>query len=393
MKFFSRLYAPIGLGFSFLVCACGDRPVGAAGDGNSPVVQNNNPRLAKEAAWKLSPSPAVEITSDFAGIAGAVRLTNGRVVIADRGSQTLRMFDTHGAHLRDIGRVGEGPGEFRGLDGVALLRGDSIAAWDLRLRRLSVFDPTGRMAREMAPRDLGLFPRFKGVLNDGSVVLTAGVHPGRSMVVSTAPRRDSVTYLRFSPGGVLLDTLGKYPGAETVMLMSTGAMTMEEVVFGRDFHLVVGRDRYYGADDDRFELTEYRLPATPVRRIYKRHPPRQVSDADLARFLKQPRDVSGVPPQLRAQLAKRNPGVPHRPTLPAFESLLLDAEGYLWVEHPRVTEAESGRWDVFDREGKWVTTVATPAGYRVLQIGRDFTLGTARDTLDVEHVHLYTLSR
>lgn len=305
----------------------------------------------------------------------------------------LRVFDANGAHLRDIGRAGDGPGEFRGLHSVSLLRGDSIAAWDFRLGRMSVFDPAGRMARELAPRGLGLFPHLKGVFNDGSVVLTAGVQPGRGVPAGTAPHRDSVTYLRFGPDGTLLDTIGKYPGAETVMLMSTGAMTMEEVVFGRDFHLVAGRDRYYGADDDRFEVMEYRLPATPVRRIRKPNLPREVSKADLARFLEQPRDVSGVPPPLRAQLAKRNPRVPHQRTLPAFESLLLDGDRNLWVEHPRISTADPGRWDVFDREGKWVTTVATPAGYTVLQIGQDFMLGTARDTLDVEQVHLYTLIR
>jgi hypothetical protein len=178
-----------------------------------------------------------------------------------------------------------------------------------------------------------------------------------------------------------------------VTLASSGAMTMEEVIFGRDFHLVVGGDRYFGADDDRYEVTEYRLPGAPVRRIRRAHVPRQVTNADLASYREQPRDLSGVPPQLRAQFAKRNPDVPHRATLPAFESLLLDEDGYLWVEHPRVTRAAEGRWDVFDREGRWLTTVATPGGFQVRQIGRDFMLGTALDSLDVEHVQLYTLNR
>jgi hypothetical protein len=387
----SRFSVIIALGSLFLICACENRS--ASADGGVPIVQNTSPRLSGDAGWKLSPSATVDISDNLSGVAGAVRLADGRIAVADRGSQTLRVFDARGAHLRDIGREGEGPGEFRAIDGVALLRGDSIAAWDQRLGRMSVFDPAGRLARELTQRGLGLFPRMTGVLDDGSVVLTAGMQPSRAMPAGTAPRRDSVTYLHVGPDGALLDTLGRYPGAETVMLASAGAMTVEEVVFGRDFHLVVGRDRYYGADDDHFEVVEYRFPATPVRRIRRPDPSRGVSDADVARFMEQPRDVSGVPPQLRAQLAKRNPDVPHRPTLPAFESLLLDADGYLWVEHPRVTDVDPGRWDVFDSEGEWVTTVATPAGFRVLQIGRDFMLGTSRDTLDVEHVQLYGLSR
>jgi hypothetical protein len=305
----------------------------------------------------------------------------------------LHVFNERGARLRGVGREGGGPGEFRGLDGLGLMRGDSLAVWDMQLRRVSIFDPASQLARVVAPQGLGLFPRFEGVLDDGSLVLTAGIQPGRAAPASTAARRDSVTYLRFEADGTLLDTIGRYPGAEVVTVMSAGTMTMEEVAFGRDFHIVVGRDRYYAADDDRFEVTEYRVPHHPVRRIRKPYAARRVSDADLARFLEQPRDLSGVPPQLRAQLAKRNPNVPHRPTMPAFESLLLDADSYLWVEQPRVTLGDPGRWDVFGPEGEWVTTVVTPPGFQVVQIGRDFLLGTARDSLDVERVRLYMLTR
>ncbi|HEY0018148.1 MAG TPA: 6-bladed beta-propeller [Longimicrobium sp.] len=363
-------------------------------------MESRAPRQAGGNGWAVSPSPLREIGGadeggayHFTTVAGAVRLGDGRIVVADKGSQRLHVFDADGTHLRGIGREGGGPGEFRGLDGLVLLRGDSIAAWDSRLRRVSVLDPSGRLAREVTLDGLGLFPRFKGMLDDGSFVLAAGLRPGAAAPTGAAARRDSVTYLRFGPNGALLDTVGRFPGAEMVTLPSTGAMTMEQVVFGRDFHLVAGQDRFYAADDDHYEVTEYRPPNTPVRRIRKPHEEVRVSAGDLARVREQSRDVSGVPPQLRAQLARRNPDVPHRPTLPAFESLLLDAEGYLWVEYPRVTRAEASRWDVFDREGRWVTTVATPGGYQVLQVGRDFVLGTARDSLDVEHVRLYRLAR
>lgn len=399
----SRFPVRLVLGAALLLCGCGDRPSpqGNSGAADAPVVENTAPHHGEGAAWTVSRAPLLSIGGDegegsytLTGVAGAVRLTDGRVVVADKGSQVLHVFDAQGTHLRSIGREGGGPGEFRAVENVALLRGDSIAVWDPRLRRVSVFDGTGQLAREVSPAGLGLFPRFIGVLDDGSFVLTAGLPSAGVSSASTAARRDSVVYLRFGPAGVeARDTIGRFPGPEMVTLASSGAMTMEEVIFGRDFHLVVGGDRYFGADDDRYEVTEYRLTGDPVRRIRRAHAPRQVTNADLASYREQPRDLSGVPPQLRAQFAKRNPDIPHRGTLPAFESLLPDEDGYLWIEHPRVTRAAEGRWDVFDREGQWLTTVATPAGLQVRQIGRDFMLGTALDSLDVEHVHLYTLNR
>jgi len=398
----SRFLIRVVVAAALLLCGCGDgsSPRGNVGASDAPVVENTVQHPGEGVAWTVSRAPVLSIGGDegegaytLTGVAGAVRLSDGRVVVADKGSQVLHVFDARGTHLRSIGREGGGPGEFRAIENLALLRGDSIAVWDPRLRRVSVFDPTGQLAREVSPAGLGLFPRFIGVLGDGSFVLTAGLPAGGARSASTAARRDSVVYLRFGPRGEARDTLGRFPGPETVTLASSGAMTMEEVIFGRDFHLVVGGERYFGADDDRYEVTEYRLPRAPVRRIRRAHVPRQVTNADLASYREQPRDLSGVPPQLRAQFAKRNPDVPHRATLPAFESLLLDEDGYLWVEHPRVTRAAEGRWDVFNREGRWHTTVATPAGFQVRQVGRDFMLGTAFDSLDVEHVHLYTLNR
>jgi len=62
--------------------------------------------------------------------AGSVaRLSDGRIMVGNRGSSEVRMFDAVGNHLVSWGGEGEGPGEFTGLSRAAPWPGDSIVAW------------------------------------------------------------------------------------------------------------------------------------------------------------------------------------------------------------------------------------------------------------------------
>ena len=76
-------------------------------------------------------------------IRGAVRLGDGRIVVANAGTSELRVFDSTGKYLYAIGRKGQGPGEFVSLGMVWRLPGDTLVAMDYQLRRFSVFVPSG----------------------------------------------------------------------------------------------------------------------------------------------------------------------------------------------------------------------------------------------------------
>jgi len=67
-------------------------------------------------------------------VIGALHLSSGRVVIADAGPEELRYYDSRGQHEQTAGGAGEGPGEFRNLRSIGRMRGDTVVAWDPRLR-------------------------------------------------------------------------------------------------------------------------------------------------------------------------------------------------------------------------------------------------------------------
>ncbi len=90
----------------------------------------------------------------FQDVTGVLRLPSGEVVVSDGGSGEVTRYAADGSFVRRWGGRGEGPGEFRALSRVYPWAGDSIAALDQAIGRLSVFDAGGRFARQVDARDV-----------------------------------------------------------------------------------------------------------------------------------------------------------------------------------------------------------------------------------------------
>jgi len=99
----------------------------------------------------------------------ARRMPNQQIVVAD--GPEIKVFSPSGTLVRVVGRQGSGPGEFRRIDGLCKLRGDTIAVVDGTLRRLTVLTLDGRILRSF---------RFSGFavgspcLEDGTLVVNSG---------------------------------------------------------------------------------------------------------------------------------------------------------------------------------------------------------------------------
>jgi hypothetical protein len=80
-------------------------------------------------------------------------------------------------------------------------------------------------------------------------------------------------------------------------------------------------------------------------------------------------------------------------TLPFFESLVSGAEGELWVQSYAGVPTDSARYLVIGADLRSRAWVRVARGFRVREIGVDYTLGVHEDDDGVESVRLYRLSR
>ena len=355
-------------------------------------------------AWTVEPAPSVDIGAggdDASGlhrVMAAARLANGHVLVASAGTHDLRLFDGAGRHLRTIGRRGEGPGEFDELGWAGAVRGDSIGAWDSGAKRLSIFDARGTFARAVTFHQVGgIFPQVHGSFADGSLVASSGVEPGEAFAAGGA-WRDTAVFLRLGPDGASMDTLGRFPGAEQFTVAppgGRGTFLIETLPFGRRTVVAVSGERFLVGTGDRYEVTAFDRSGKLREITRKAHQPLPVTSRDVADYR---RGLVTIGPAGSADRQAQDAlfaGAPVPETMPAYASLLADPLGNVWVqETQRPGDRGAGvEWTVFDRGGRLVATVRTPAGLMVRQVGADWILGTTRDADDAEHVRLHRLAR
>lgn len=78
-------------------------------------------------------------TSGLSRIAGIAAAVDGRVYVADGLLKAVRIYDGSGKFVTEIGRPGDGPGEFRAINSIGV-RGRHLAVYDGSALRVTLFD-------------------------------------------------------------------------------------------------------------------------------------------------------------------------------------------------------------------------------------------------------------
>ncbi len=233
-----------------LACnACDDRP---PPDGRSPaleavvrdsadvrIVENPRPPSQSRLAWQVSTEPAVSIGT-LEGeepyllhrVQDALILPDGRIVVANSGSNELRVFDASGIHVATWGGRGEGPGEFVALAQVHRWRGDSLIALYSRARHLSVLDSEGNVGRAFTLLRGDSFFRVEAVLPAGAI-LSSDLLPRGNLPDGLS--RPENTYRVRDAEGDLRSLLGSFPRTEWFTSRSGSSSWGTEIPYAHRF--------------------------------------------------------------------------------------------------------------------------------------------------------------
>jgi hypothetical protein len=400
--------APILAALAFSIAACD------AGSGNASgptvrdsagvqIVENSEHAWTEGTAWRLAGEPLLDIgvldgdpEYQLFRVGSAVKLSDGRIVVANGGTHELRFYDPNGVHLLSVGRQGGGPGEFGELMWVRALPGDTLLTYDWRNRRLSFFDAGGNFVRSFQLQflsDMGGFSTIIAPFGDGSLLV--GVQPfliGEE--IRDGLRRDTAVYLHCDRDGAVLDTLGRFPGGEVYLRTQGGEETSVMAsarAFGRFPQHAVYEDGFYFSTTDSYEVGFYSSAGRLVRIVRRDQPNLQVTAEDIERYKEERLADAGGDGPPRDFLEQSLAHMPFPEQFPAHASLIVDAVGNLWVEEYLRPGVERPLWTVFDSGGRMLGVVETPERFTIHQIGRDFVLGRWTDEMDVEHVRLYEL--
>ena len=343
-------------------------------------------------------------------VSGAVFFGNG-IAIASVQFHEVLILDAAGQLLSRHGRHGDGPGEYKFLEGIAR-HADGLITWDANHHRVTLLDASGgyvgettlRLRRRMS-RLVGAFG--KSVLFEISEQGFPGPPPVGPMEI-----RQPVTYeiVRLSDGEVIFEDTR--PGVEEWAAResdSDGSGGYRHgglpVIFGRTAVSAV-TDRYaYLATTDSISITRYNEAGTAVG-VTSFEQPRESAKAAWVRLVRDTtraryesitgnlvlggRNFVEFITEFRLRLLEN---LPARPTLPSFSAMKGGADGLLWIrEYPDPLQ-EQVVWVGFSEAWERKKRIGMPASLDVLDISEDLVLAKAKGTHDETLIEVYPIER
>lgn len=373
--------------------------------------------------WTLSKTPLAEISGQappYLGKVGEVAsLGKQKLVVQDRMTSDLWLSAADGHELRQLGRRGNGPGEFQAVTQLSVTPGNTIYAFDGRLNRISSFAPDGTFLTTIPlPGEQfagpGTFARNAWVLDSGRILQYGSrLSPDESGRPTGPARRiirDGIIQIVSRDGRQQASPI-ELPG-ETYVLVD-GYLVASP--WSNHPFIAVNGNRILYASGRTYELVLRDFDLRPRMVIrwpgWKAAPTDSVVEAVRA-SMKASFDKlrSKAPPPVLAASSRMMKDLLTPPilpdTLPTLGSALLDENGSIWVARflppdafitPSIGSNEHWNqedvWHVINPEGTPIARVRLPPETRLLAVRSDRVVVVTRDDSNVESVRVLGIDK
>jgi len=369
---------------------------------NNPPVWGEDVRFTEELRIGMLEGPE-EYT--FGGISSVAVGNEGNMFVLDYQVPAIRRYDSEGRYLGDVGRPGQGPGEYRAVLGMRVLHNGHLAAWDVGNTRITVYDTAGQyIDSHRVPS--GLYTSETFFVDTAGYYYVLATDMGRRRHVPLREQRTArgvVTLgggevpkllIKVSPAGDLVDSIRlplEEKGPAFVLMTADGARWNfpTAVCYTRSplGYAVLGRNDPYA-----FDIAMANGSVTRVERDYE----------PVALHRQERNQWEARADRFERRGAERFDAIPSRK--PAYRDLYVGDDGRIWVERyveavkrdvkprepgdtrPILEWREASSFDVFEPDGTFLGSVTAPESTRILVRRGDRVWGVYRDDYDVEYV-------
>ena len=210
----SRLKTVLVLGFGLAASACGGGNGGAPDSGDGTATEVAELVLELSIGDDFAAAPEYQ----FASIRSILIAPDRTIWVADitgrgfaRGTPMLRQYDAEGTFVRQVAREGDGPGEYREPDGLAVLSDGRVAVRDLAPPgKVLLFTADGQHSETWTSNSLGQSAmRYVSNSNSALRIDAGGVLwlPILDYTVRLASGLPPPQFIRIQPDGTVLDTV------------------------------------------------------------------------------------------------------------------------------------------------------------------------------------------
>lgn len=323
------------------------------------------------------------LPTEFGGVAGAVRLSSGEIIVADAGRAHLRVFATANDSGVALGRRGRGPGEFELLYRLHACS-DSLFAYDYGESRLQIFTSTRFVRQLQLPATL-TGADFVGCSGADSLYFTKMPDqlPGKGNQLFP------LTVLRFSPRAGSIDWVTSLQGTE--MFVSERHAAFYERPFAHRTMVAAGPGGPVVNESP--SPTLRRLEARGGEAMITLHGirVRPVTDIDKARYL-DARLAAEADTVMRRLIRSVHSEMEWGKRVPIFDALAVDSDGKVFARMSPGARDTVAAW-LGIREGEAVLRrLELPIGDRLLFVGASSAIVLRARTTGEEDVFLLKLA-
>lgn len=355
--------------------------------------------IAPTGAIRVATEPSLQIgvmgsdpEYEFTKISDVTSLPDGSIAVLELTPPRVRIYSADGSFIRDIGREGQGPGEFQAPFRLTTTDDGRLLVWDPPLRQVVTLDPADGLVGQRYVRDDPPAYHEGEILPDGSRLIrhvTSGVEQPEDRVW----RRPAVLKRVGAGGEIALTPLA---GIEEWMDRRGGAVGVPfaiEPIYGGggpDTIVVVGEGstwdlRVWDArGHPRFTITSARD---------RRRATQEEAESERADF---EREAGMWGEEVMNRIWSRA-DLEDRREAPTYEGVWVDGCGDIWAGLWNSTSAPGLPAPttalVFDREGRLRGSVELPDGVQITEIGVDRLVGVSRDRFRVERVVTHSITR
>lgn len=312
--------------------------------------------------------------------------SEGRIYVGDGMADGIVVLDSDLTYSHNIGRRGDGPGEFRSISSVQVVAADSVLVWDSRLRRATVFDPAGHDVRTMILRDSEAMPYWAEAIprDSGYLVLFTPTYYASGADLQQPRRTNVLRRIVDSPNLADSDSLFAFPAGEALVWRGQdgrggGAVEVGNHPFGSvPFVAVAGESHVAYATSLALQVTIIDLGSGVQSGFSYETTPVEVT----RRQLNAAKD--GMSRRLKKVLEE---GAPY--TWPPVVGMAVDDQDQIWLGL-RMGDG-TNEWAAFTRDGSHVTSVLLPSAFELYVARGGQLVGVSEDELDVPRVQVYRL--
>jgi hypothetical protein len=329
----------------------------------------------------------------FGSVVGLAPLSDGAVAVLDGQAAEIRVFGPQGAFRRTLGRKGEGPGELSGPRNLALVAGDTLAVYDQRAARVTLFPLDGAPSRVVTVAfDNGLRPLEASFFSDGTLLGSSPWASHRPLPTdgNLTFTTDSAALVVHQADGSIRDTVDVLASGETLFSITASARMVNvfkrSAVFGRSGVFAASPDGVWSGFADHFALRLLDAGDGRVKRIVRAPGlERPLTDGEAKAILDRSLETAATPEERRTAQQVYDLS-PHPALRPAYSRLVVDDQARLWLQDWQGADTTTNRWWVFSRDGALLGSVDVPGRLQLMAVRNDRAWGVVRDGLDVAYV-------